>query len=179
MFFPPFHRYHDKCLKLFQNPKEIASAKRDNAAKSPELLALKYVSRSIRNLPDKSWSSVELHEMYKNQGGNEGNRSRFITKLKDDMNEEIHVFSYPGVASIIMMQEKASSLVKAVSETDNDDTDSSMRALSRKIKEDVRKMPSPKNSVIDTENLADECSETLMTLLSTLSPNFEKTLPAF
>ena len=89
---PPFHRYHEKCLKLFQNPKEIASAKRDNAAKSPELLALKYVSRSIRNLPDKSWSSVELHEMYKNQGGNEGNRSRFITKLKDDMNEEICFF---------------------------------------------------------------------------------------
>ena len=180
MFSPPFHRYHEKCLKLFQNPKEIASAKRDNAAKSPELLALKYVSRSVRNLPDKSWSSVELHEMYKNQGGNEGNRSRFITKLKDDMNEEIYVFSCPGVASIIMMQEKASSLVKAVSETDNDNTDSSMRVLSKKIKEDVRKLPSPKNeySVIDTENLADECSETLMTLLSKLSLNFEKTLPA-
>ena len=117
--------------------------------------------------------------MYKNQGGNEGNQSRFITKLKDDMNEEIYGFSCPGVASIIMMQEKASSLVKAVSETDNDDTDSSMRALSKKIKEDVRKLPSPKNEyVIDTENLADECSETLMTLLSKLSPNFEKTLPA-
>ena len=40
------------------------------------------------------------------------------------MNEEIYVFSCPGVVSIIMMQEKASSLVKAVSETDNDDTDS-------------------------------------------------------
>ena len=180
MLFPPFHRFHEKCLKLFQNPKEIASAKRDNAAKSPELLALKYVSRSIRNLPDKSWSSVELYEMYKNQGGNEGNRSRFITKLKDDMNEEIYVFSCPGVASIIMMQEKASSLVKAVSETDNDDTDFSMRVLSKKIKEDVRKLPSPKNeySVIDTENLADECSETLVTLLSELSPNFEKKFPA-
>ena len=115
-----------------------------------------------------------------NEGGNEGNRSRFITKLKDDMNEEIYVFSCPGVASIIMMQEKASSLVKAVSETDSDDTDSSMHVLSKKIKENVRKLPSPKNeySVIDMENLADECSETLMTLLSKLSPNFEKTLPA-
>ena len=71
MFFSPFHRYHKKCLKLFQNPKEIASAKRDNAAKLPELLALKYVSRSIRDLPDKSWSSEELHEMYK-EGMKEG-----------------------------------------------------------------------------------------------------------
>ena len=37
--------------------------------------------------------------MYTNQGGSEGNRSRFISKLKDHMNEEIYVFSCPGVAS--------------------------------------------------------------------------------
>ena len=50
--------------------------------------------------------------MYTNQGGSEGNRSRFISKLKDHMNEEIYVFSCPGVASIIMLKQKASHLVK-------------------------------------------------------------------
>ena len=93
--------------------------------------ALKYVSRSIRNLPDKSGSSLELHEKYMNQGGSEGSRSRFISKLKDHMNEEIYVFSCPGVASI-MLKQKASHLVNAVSETDNDDVDSSMCVLSKK-----------------------------------------------
>ena len=125
-------RYHEKCLKLFQNPKEIASAMHDNQIKSPEIPTLKYVSRSIRNLPDKSWSSLELHEMYTNQGGSEGNRSRFISKLKDHMNEEIYVFSCRGVASIIMLKQKASHLVNAISETDNYDVDSSMCVLSKK-----------------------------------------------
>ena len=58
--------------------------------------------------------------------------SRFIPKLKDHVNEEIYVFSCPGVASIIMLKQKASHLVNAVSETDNDDVDSSMRALFKK-----------------------------------------------
>ena len=32
--------------------------------------------------------------------------------------------------------------------------------------------------VIDGDNLFDECSDTLMSFLSKLSPNFEKALPA-
>ena len=118
--------------------------------------------------------------MYTNQGGSEGNRSRFISKLKDHMNEEIYVFSCPGVASIIMLKQKASHLVNAVSETDNDDVDSSMRVLSKKIKEEARKLPHSKNEykVIENENLVDKCSETLITLLPKLSPNFKKSLPA-
>ena len=112
-----------------------------------------------------------------NHGGSEGNRSRLISKLKDHMNEEIYVFSCPGVASIIMLKQKASHLVNAVSETDNDDSDSSMRVLSKKIiKEEARRLPHSKNeyNVIENENLMDACSETLMTLLSKLSQNFEK-----
>ena len=70
--------------------------------------------------------------MYTNQGGSEGNRSRFISKLKDHMNEEIYVFSCRGVASIIMLKQKASHLVNAISETDNYDVDSSMCVLSKK-----------------------------------------------
>ena len=170
-------RYHEKCLKLFQNPKEIASAKNDS---SPDLSALKYVSRSIKNFPDKSWSSLELHEIYSTQGGIEGNRSRFITKLKDHMNEEIYVFSCPGVASIIMLKQKASHLVKIVSETNNDEFEASMNFISKKIKEETFKLPHSKNEykVIEPENLMEECSDTLMTLLKYISPNFEKSLSA-
>ena len=114
--------------------------------------------------------------MYANQGGSEGNRSRFISKLKDRMNEETYVFSCPRVASIIMLKQKASHLVNANSETDNDYVDSLMRVLSKEIKEEARKLLHSKNeyNVIENENLMDECSETLMTLLPKLSPNFEK-----
>ena len=70
--------------------------------------------------------------MHTNQGGSEGNRSRLISKLKDHMNEEIYVFSCPRVASIIILKQKASQLVNAVSETDNDDVDSSCVSFQKK-----------------------------------------------
>ena len=91
-----------------------------------------------------------------------------------------YVFSCPGVSSIIMMKQKASSFVKVVSEKDNDDTDSSMRVISKRIKDEVCNLHYSKEEyhVIDGDNLFDECSDTLMSFLSKLSPNFEKTLPA-
>ena len=47
------------------------------------------------------------------------------------------------------------------------------------MKEEVRKLPDSKSEYnIENENLMDECNETLATLLSKLSPNFEKSLPA-
>ena len=72
--------------------------------------------------------------MYTNQEESEGNRSKFISRLKVHMNEEIYVFPCQGVASIIMLKQKAYHLVKAVSETDHDNVDSSMRVLSQKNK---------------------------------------------
>ena len=79
-----------------------------------------------------------------------------------------------------MLKQKASHLVNTISEIDNNDVDSSMRVLSKKIKEEACKLPHSKNeyNVIEIENFMDECSETLMTLLSKLSPNFEKSWPA-
>ena len=78
-----------------------------------------------------------------------------------------------------MLKQNASHLVNTVSKTDNNGVDSSMRVLSKKIKEEARKLPHSKNeyNVIEntheTTNLTDKCSETLMTLLSKLSPNIE------
>ena len=48
----------------------------------------------------------------------------------------------------------------------------------KKIKEEARKLLHSKNeyNVIENENLMDECSETLMTLLTKLSPNFVVTI---
>ena len=53
-------------------------------------------------------------------------------------------------------------------------------SFQKKIKEEARKLPHSKNeyNVIGNKNLMDECSETLMTVLSKLSPNFKKNLPA-
>ena len=60
--FQIFCRYYEKCLQLFKNPKEIKSPKRKY--KLPEEYNMRYVERSINNLPDK-WTSMKLHELCK------------------------------------------------------------------------------------------------------------------
>ena len=63
---------------------------------------------------------------------------------------------------------------------DGDDDDTSIQRIARIIKQDVQKLPIGKSeySTIETENLFDECSNTLLTLLSKISPNFEISLGA-
>ena len=84
-------RYHEKCLQLFENPKEIKTAQRDDPLRSPEKCALHYIVRSIRNVSDKTWTSIELHDLYQKIDGNDTNRSRFINRMCDHMRNEICV----------------------------------------------------------------------------------------
>ena len=68
-------QYHEKCLKLFQNPKEMKAAQCNDRVRFPEECAMKYIARLIRHLPDKFWTSIELHELYQKNGGEEKNCS--------------------------------------------------------------------------------------------------------
>ena len=173
-------RYHEKCLQLFENPKEIKSAQRDEPIRSPEEFAVRYVARSIRNVPEKNWTSIELHDLYKSKGGAETNRYRFINSIiTEHMKNELCVFTSAGVASIIMLKDKASSMFKMVSENDEDD-DISIKRVAKKIKSELNNLPH-NNSEYDTlgaESLFDECSSTLLTLLSTITSRFHNSLAA-
>ena len=81
-------------------------------------------------------------------------------------------------------KEKASLVFKTVSgdlndddDGDDDDDDVSIQNITNTIKE-IKKMAKRKTeySTINTENLFDECSSTLITFLSKLSSNFDKSL---
>ena len=81
---------------------------------------------------------------------------------------------------------KAFSMFKIVSEDHNDDDDDdddddvSMQRIANRIKEKIKKMTKRKTeyNTINTGNLFDECSNTLITFLSKLSPSFDKSLIA-
>ena len=51
--FQIFCRYHEACLQLFRNPKEIKSVQRNDTVKLPQEYPMKYVVRSTENLPGK------------------------------------------------------------------------------------------------------------------------------
>ena len=63
---------------------------------------------------------------------------------------------------------------------DDDDDDVSMQRIANRIKEKIKKMTKRKieYNTINTENLFDECSNTLINFLSKLSPSFDKSLTA-
>ena len=66
----------------------------------------------IKNVPDKFWTSIELHELHKESRGEENKRSRFLTKLTAHMKNELYVFTLPGLAGIVMLKEKRPQYLK-------------------------------------------------------------------
>ena len=88
-----------------------------------EEYAVRYVARSIKNLPDKVWFSIELHKLYQEHMGEQNKRLRFLSKLITHMKNELYVFTSPGLTGIVMLKEKASSIFKTVSEDHNEDDD--------------------------------------------------------
>ena len=87
------------------------------------------------------------------------------------MKNKLCDFTSPGLVGIVMLKEKASSMFKIVFEdhnNDDNDEDVSMQRIANRIKEEIKKMAKRKaeyNST-NTENLFDECSNTLIAFLS-------------
>ena len=88
--------YHEKRLQLFKNPKEIKSPQRNDPDKLLEEYDMRYQERSIKNLAKKLWTSMELHELCKEDRREENKCSRFLTKLIAHMKNELSVFTSSG-----------------------------------------------------------------------------------
>ena len=65
-----------------------------------------YLARSMKNLLDKFWTLIELHEPYKENKGEDNKHSRFLSKPISHMANEVYVFTSPGLTSIVMFKEK-------------------------------------------------------------------------
>ena len=84
-------------------------------------------------------TSIELLDLYQKKGGNDTNRSRFINSLCDHMRNKIYVFASPGIASIIMLTDKAASTFKLESENDDED-DVPIQQIAKMIKQDIKRL---------------------------------------
>ena len=102
-----------------------------------------YLARSMKNLLDKFWTLIELHEPYKENEGEDNKHSSFLSKPISHMANEVYVFTSPGLTSIVMFKEKASSIFAIASEDHNDndygdDDDVSMQCITNRIKKSKR-----------------------------------------
>ena len=74
-------RYRNICRKRFRNPKDIKGAQ-ENSQRLPGQSSIAYVLRSIRNEPEKIWTSRELYEIYISKGATDTSRVRFLYALE-------------------------------------------------------------------------------------------------
>ena len=91
----------------------------------------------------------------------------------------IYIFKAAGMADILMQKDKASSLSRMVSVSD-DANEIHLKKVATTISAETkfRAFDQTTYEPITPENLFDNCSETLMVLLSLITPNLDKMLSA-
>ena len=136
-------KYHEKCLQLIKNPKEIKTAHCYDPVRLSKECVIKHAARSIRNLLDKFWTWIELHELYQK---NEGEKKATLDLPQSELLIWItnFVFTSRGISSTVMLQQKTSSMFKLSSEDSNDNNDVSVQRIARRIKEEIKMMPKRK-----------------------------------
>ena len=102
------------------------------------------------------------------------------------MKNKLNVFTSRGLAGIVALKEKPSSIFKILPQDHNDDDDDgdddddvSIQNIANRIKEQIKKMTKIKTdyNTINIDNLFDECNSTLITFLYFFS-SFDKNLNA-
>ena len=81
---------------------------------NPDKDSVDFVVSSIRNEPERVWTSTELHDIYIERGGTESHISQFITKIVDQLENKLYIFKAEGISSIIMYRDKASKMFNIV-----------------------------------------------------------------
>ena len=92
-----------KNVRATQNPKE--EILNGDAAAASLVKMIKLANKRI-------WTSAELHSLYLDKGGKDLNWTRLLNKVTEYMENEVVALLSRGVATIIMMNEKASQSLK-------------------------------------------------------------------
>ena len=93
----------------------------------------------IKLAKERIWTSTELHSLYLDKGGKDLNRTRLLNKVTEYMGNEVVALLSPGVASIIMMNEKASQILK-FKRVDKEDNDINLSLITKKINSEVKRL---------------------------------------
>ena len=86
--------------------------------------------------------------------------------MKQYLKNEAYFFHSPGVSAVIIQQEKASTLLNVIA-TDKEDSGNEVTVVAENVKSELKKIPSLGKiyPVLNEENIALSCSQTLQTLL--------------
>ena len=140
-------------------------------------VAVEAVVSTVKADTDRVWSSVELHTLYKEKGGVDCNRSRLLNSLKEIMGDEIVMLSSPGVATMFISKSKAATMLR-LDEVDQDGFDLQVKAVASKIAAETKTLGDKFLNYSNIDRDIFTFSDALLDLLSHISLNLKKFLPA-
>ena len=97
-----------------------------------------YVLISIRNEPERIWTSTELYEIYISKGATDTSRVSFLYSLEEKLGKNYFILKASGLAAICIHKEKAASIFKVTSVIDDPDEEMIIK-VAKIIKADIAK----------------------------------------
>lgn len=173
-------RYHVNCRSNFMSPKSIKSATRAESSEGANYVALEFVINEVTNNKSTMWTSVELYQMYQQNGGTELSRKHLIKAVSEKCGSDLVVLSSPGVANIVIFKSTARQVLKFV-DSEEDDIENAISVVSKTITTEILSLPKESTNYRSTINIdiaSEQVSNTLMKLLCSVSEKLNNSLPA-
>ena len=169
-------RYHRDCLARFFTNRPSAGGSSTEACDSAFDELLTQMSMDFTRI----WNSVELHSLYSELGGTLLSRRSLIKSVQEHFHSNLLVLSSPGVASILVFRGKASDHLRIVEDAE-DDCDAAISKVAKRIRQECQQVKTDGNTYatrISMNSALAECSNSLLTLLSEISPKLDSTVQA-
>ena len=174
-------RYHVDCMTNFMSPNSIAAAENASTVNVNEDPAFDSVTEEMVKDKSRLWSSVQLHHLYQLLGGKIFSRRALLLQIKEHFSDEIAVLSSPGLASTVVFNHDATTVLNLLRVPEDDQEETSIENLSKNFVSEVKQIKFECSSYdirITKEDMSTYVSPTLMDLLAAMTGNLKNTLPA-
>ena len=169
-------RYHRRCLKRFYNIPKSTNDSSFDSSKSSEDQALADTFEAIEADPDKMWTSIDIQDLYVDNGGSECSRRTLVKRVSEHFGKAMLALQSPGIATLLIFRQHAANKLKLI----DDDTDDDLELCKQKVAKQILKETKEKmtkettyNKHIDKEIASAGISETLFDLLNVISRKFD------
>ena len=173
-------RYHTDCRASFMSLDHLTFAASKSDKPEEDDHAMEYVIGVMKKDQSQIWNSIDLYELYIENGGKIQSRKTLLRKLSDFFGDDLIVLHSAGLANIVCFRCQAAKSLRLMDE-DDDEMDLILNIIAKKIISEVKGINLDKNNYSTTINkdiAMNHVSETLMTLLGLVSTKLEWTFPA-
>ena len=134
-------RYHVDCITNFISPSSIAAAQNANTVNVNEDPAFDSVTEEMVKDKSRLWNSDHLHHLYQLLKGKILSRRALLLQTKEHFSDEIAVLSSPGLASTVVFNHDATTVLNLLKVPEDDqEKETSIENLSKKIVSEVKQI---------------------------------------